>query len=103
MFHAKNRAKASGVPFDITRDYLISIFPADNRCPVLGIELQWGGGYTSRDNSPSLDRHIPSLGYVPGNLTWISNRANTLKRNGTIEEMEAVLSFMKRPPIHGIQ
>ena len=44
------------------------VFP--ERCPVLNIPLLSTGKRT--DNSPSLDRIIPSLGYVPGNVKVIS-------------------------------
>jgi hypothetical protein len=37
--------------------------------------------------SPSLDRIDPSRGYIPGNVQVISNRANLLKRDGTLREI----------------
>ena len=52
-------------------------------CPVLGIPLDQdpkGKGERS-DNSPSLDKFIPSLGYVKGNIHIISWRANHLKND----------------------
>ncbi|WP_145960516.1 hypothetical protein [Novosphingobium meiothermophilum] len=48
-----------------------------------------GGGA----NSPSLDRIEPELGYVPGNTIVISNRANRLKSDATIDELRAIASF----------
>jgi hypothetical protein len=39
------------------------------------------------DNSPSLDRYVPSLGYARGNRWVISSKANTMKSNATLEEM----------------
>ena len=44
----------------------------------------------------SLDCIIPELGYVPGNVAVISRRANTIKNDATIEELELVLAYMKR-------
>src|SRR5688500_340666 len=55
---ARTRAKAKGLPFDLDNDYLISIFPADGKCPALGIDLSWGLE-EGRDNSPALDRIAP--------------------------------------------
>ena len=46
-------------------------------------------------NSPSLDRIRLELGYVKGNVRVISGRANLLKNDATIEELEAVLGDMK--------
>lgn len=42
--------------------------------------------------SPSLDRIDSSKGYVKGNVRVISKRANQLKSNATVEEMEMVLA-----------
>lgn len=53
-------------------------------CPVLGIEITVFGG---RDNRPEIDRLIPSLGYVPGNVAIISARANRIKNDGTLDDL----------------
>jgi hypothetical protein len=88
--NARSRAKVSEVPFTITvRDVVIP-----SHCPILGIPLfpmkgKKGGG----DNSPSLDRIEPERGYVPGNIIVISNRANRLKSDATIEELRSIASF----------
>ncbi len=93
--HAQKRATTGDVPFDITTSYIESIYPEDGKCPVFGFVMEFGGGYSDRDTSPSLDRILPELGYVPGNLRWISNRANTLKRDANLAELEAVVLYMK--------
>jgi hypothetical protein len=55
----------------------------------------WGGEGDDRNNSPSLDRIVPELGYVEGNVVWISNRANILKRDATWEELQRVAEWLK--------
>jgi len=87
---AKNRAEKQGVPFDLTAsDIVIPSF-----CPVLGIALKRGvGGWC--DGSPSLDRFIPELGYVKDNVCVISHRANMIKTNATVDEVEAVAFWMR--------
>jgi hypothetical protein len=92
MFQAaKRRAKQLGLPFEITRkDVIIPEF-----CPVLGIPLIVGGQRYATANSPSLDRFIPELGYVPGNVMVISHKANTIKSNATAEEVLKVFKYMK--------
>lgn len=90
--NARMRAKKAGVPCTI-RASDIQI-PAT--CPVLGIPLQvapWTGRRAPQAGSPSLDRIHPALGYVPGNIRVISHRANMLKNNATIAELEAVLAY----------
>jgi hypothetical protein len=41
-----------------------------------------------RDNTSSLDKIIPELGYVKGNVQWLSQKANTMKSNATRTELE---------------
>lgn len=88
--NAKNRAKAKGIPIDITEKDIV--FP--EYCPVLGIKLEVSNR-CARDNSPSIDRTNPSLGYVKGNIAIISHKANTIKSNASVEDVEAVLRYMK--------
>lgn len=89
---AKSRAKKLGIPFALT----LADVAVPERCPVLGIKLsrKVGKGHGS-DSSPSVDRVIPALGYTPGNVRVISFRANTLKRDGALEELEAVVDYIK--------
>lgn len=54
-----------------------------------------GNNGGNRDQSPSLDKVKPELGYVPGNVRVVSNKANRLKADNTIETLEAILKYMK--------
>ncbi len=88
---AKTRAKQKNISFNLEiSDIIIPKF-----CPVLGIELKPGENMKV-DSSPSLDRIIPELGYVKGNIAVISLKANQLKSNGTIAEHEKLLVWMKQ-------
>ena len=93
---ARLRAKEKGVPFDITLKYLRSITP--DTCPVFNIVFEWGasglGFGKFKPNSPQLDRIIPELGYVFGNVAFISHRANRIKDNGTMEEHYAIADWI---------
>lgn len=93
---AKDRAKRQHVPFAITED---DIF-IPQFCPILDILLHRGlgkGGPT--DNSPTLDKVVPELGYVPDNVVVISWRANRLKSDGTAEEHERIAAWMRDPNV----
>lgn len=46
-------------------------------------------------SSPSIDRIIPELGYVRGNIAVISMRANKLKSDATSEELERISAWMR--------
>jgi hypothetical protein len=86
----KARAKKLGVPFNLTKeDIVIPEF-----CPVFGTRLEHGTK-PFHDNSPSLDRFKPELGYVKGNIYIISFRANRIKGNATLEEIEKVIKYIQ--------
>ena len=92
MLHrAKARAKREGLPFNLEHQDI----EVPDVCPVLSIPLVIGEGSGGEDGSPSLDKFIPMLGYVKGNVSVISWRANSLKRNGTLAEMEALVTWMQ--------
>jgi len=88
---AKSRAKKNNLDFNIeVSDIVIPKF-----CSVLGIKIESSHGKGPKDNSPSLDRINNKLGYIKGNIRIISFRANSLKKDGTIEEFEAILKDLK--------
>ena len=94
---AKKRAKLKNLPFNITSDYIKSITPSDMICPALGIQMKVGEDLkNSMIRAPSLDRLIPELGYVKGNIAVVSTRANTLKRDATPEELMKVARFYEK-------
>lgn len=88
---ARERAKAKGLPFNITQEDIV--IPAT--CPVLGISIEVNVDYL-KDTSPSLDRIKPELGYVKGNVRVISSRANRLKCDGTAAEMKLIYEDLLR-------
>lgn len=88
---AKCRAKRKGLEFSITEEDI----DIPMICPVLGIPLKKNKTSGFHNNSPSLDRIDNNRGYVPGNVRVISNRANMLKCDATIEELEKVLEDMR--------
>jgi hypothetical protein len=83
----RTRAKAKGITFSLTSTDIV----IPELCPALGIALLRGGG----DCAPSVDRHIPSKGYISGNVSIISHKANRIKNDSTVEEMEKVLNYMR--------
>tara|TARA_B100001057_G_scaffold493510_1_gene588063 strand:- start:110 stop:1015 length:906 start_codon:yes stop_codon:yes gene_type:complete len=90
----KKRALKKGLDYNLDIDYLESIFPKDNICPVLGIKMEFHVG--SVQTSPSVDRIDSKKGYVKGNVAWVSYRANSIKQDATIEELEKVFKFYKK-------
>lgn len=81
-----------GIPFDLTPEYLEAIWTGV--CPVLGVTMDI---LSHKDDlyAPQLDRFKPDVGYLEGNVVWLSRRANNIKGNATIEELESTLKWMK--------
>lgn len=88
---ARSRAKRQGVPFNLSLDDFI----IPKYCPVLGIKIKRAKGRFNR-NSPSLDKFIPAKGYIKTNIKVISHRANMLKWDASVEEIEALARYMRR-------
>lgn len=88
---ARQRARRKGLDFNLhERDIHVP-----DVCPVLGIPLIPGANWEERMSAPSLDRVNNAKGYIRGNVQVISLRANVLKNDSSIEELEAVLAYMK--------
>lgn len=87
----RQRSLAAGIPFDLTvADVRAAFKKAGPRCPVLGVKWTTTGRYAR-----SLDRLIPYLGYVRGNIAVISMRANQIKTDARAHEVESVARWMR--------
>lgn len=89
--HAKGRAKIQSVPFSLCLDDIVM----PDRCPILGVVMRPAVGQVN-DTSPTLDKIIPALGYVPGNVAVISHRANLIKRDATLQELQSLVAWVER-------
>jgi hypothetical protein len=86
--NSKQRAKKSGLEHTLIIDDIV----IPDFCPVLGMKLDVGDrkrhGY-----APSIDRIDNSKGYTKENIMIISNRANMLKNDATLEELVMIGKF----------
>ena len=89
---AKHRAKKNNLPFNLSLDD----FEIPEYCPVFGIKLKPAVGTQDMSCTPTLDKVIPRLGYVKGNVQIISHRANTIKRDASLEELEKLVCYLRR-------
>lgn len=98
LLNARSRAKAKGVPFNITEEYLESIWTGV--CPVFNTALRMPMQGNKKDHfskdKPSLDRIVPAKGYVVGNVVWISNQANAIKFNANSADIQAVATWLRQ-------
>lgn len=85
-----HRYKVKGAHFDLTQEYLYSIFPRDLKCPVLKVPMR-----INTRTAPSLDRKDPNKGYVQGNVEFMSLRANQMKTDASIDELKLLVSYLE--------
>lgn len=90
FYSVKGRAKRQELPFDLDKSDIV----IPDVCPVLGILITPCA--ENRDNSPSVDRIIPELGYVKGNVVVISYRANRIKNDASLAELELVVAYVQQ-------
>lgn len=84
----RKAAKAQDIPFNLEPGDIV----VPTHCPALGFPLTiTEGGRT--DSSPSVDRIIPKLGYVKGNIVVVSWRANRIKNDSTPAELARLAVF----------
>lgn len=81
---AKSRAQSLKLAFDLTPEYLESIWTGI--CPVLKVELEWDTD-RSNPNAAELDRILPEKGYVKGNVAFLSRRINKIKSDARYHEI----------------
>lgn len=91
LYNAKQRAKRAGLPFNLTLDDIV----IPTHCPALGIPLMPAKHNKPRAGSPSLDKIIPELGYVRGNVCIISNKANAVKSDLNPEQLGRLLNWLR--------
>lgn len=88
----KARAKFRNIPFNLELEDII----IPEICPVLGITLKKTVGQGKQTNdTPSLDRIVPELGYVKGNVIVVSWLANNIKGNFNADDIIKVGLWMK--------
>lgn len=89
---ARERAREKNLPFKISvNDIIIPEY-----CPIFGTELIKDLNKASPSHSPSLDRIIPHLGYIPENIWVISLRANKIKNDASLEELRLILLALEK-------
>lgn len=89
LARVKKRSQDKCVPFDLTLEDLKAQYTT--HCPILKIELNWynpanEGGRA--EDTPALDRVDPKLGYIKGNVRFISTLANMMKSSATRIQLE---------------
>lgn len=85
----RKRAKKTGIAFDIEETDII----IPKLCPILEVPLVYCG--PDKANWPTVDRIDNTKGYLKGNISVISYRANSLKSDALVWQIENLLAYMK--------
>lgn len=88
--NAKKRAKQKNIPFTI----VLEDIKVPKYCPMLGILLKIES--SRKGSGPSIDRIIPKLGYTKENIVVISDRANRIKCDATLNELKKIVFFLEK-------
>ena len=91
IIRIKKKCKNKNLPFNIDIDYVMSIYPKDYRCPILGFKFVYGT--KEEQKTHSIDRIVPSKGYVKGNIIIVSKIANQIKSSATPDQLMKVANF----------
>ena len=85
-------ARDRGLKCNLTHSHLNEI--KVDTCPILGIELEYETkGIQS--HTASLDRIDNDLGYIIGNVQFVSYKANAMKRDASREELIAFARWVE--------
>jgi hypothetical protein len=90
--HLKKRAKDKKFEFNLTIQDLKDVWT--DICPVFGIKMEFNKNEKG-DNSYSVDRIDSTKGYTKNNICIISWRANRLKCDASLEELEKIVQYMR--------
>jgi hypothetical protein len=101
---AKARSKIQDIPFDLDVEYVRNLWDSqEGRCSVSNIkfDLNPSGTYQNKD-APSLDKIIPSDGYIKGNIRLVTWHVNAAILNHGLETFldlcRAVTEYNKGHP-----
>lgn len=84
----KGRATKKGVPFTLTKTHLHALFDTQQcMCAYCKRAFNFHGTRQSHRDSPSVDRLIPTLGYVDTNVVLACHRCNAIKNDATLDEL----------------
>ena len=96
---AKHRALVKNLEFDIDYDYIQELWnKTDGHCYLTGQKFDlenWGSKRQVNPRAPSIDRIIPALGYVKGNVRLITYHMNVALTDFGVEEFQNLIERYK--------
>jgi len=95
------KIKGANPSTDLTPEFLKGLWTG--KCFISGEPIHFYNTKEVNNHSDGaeLDRIIPNIGYMKGNVCWLSREFNCKKSNSSIEDLEKILKWMKNyKPIH---
>lgn len=86
-----NRVKARAKKYNLEFNLELSDIVLPEVCPVFNHPFIYG----DVDWTYSIDRRDCSKGYVKGNIFIISNKANRIKNNASLEDLELLVKYLR--------
>ncbi len=86
-------AKKNAIPFDMSALGQL-MDPPSTHCALCKLSLDYTFGTGKRAAGPSIDRVVPSKGYVAGNLAILCNSCNVMKGSATAEQHRQIADFI---------
>lgn len=85
LLSSYNNARRKGLVHTIK----VGDIPRPETCIYLGVALDWDFTEARKWYNPSIDRIDPTKGYTPDNIQVISDLANSMKQNATVDQLLA--------------
>lgn len=98
LYSIKAKCKKLNIEFNIDETDI----KIPSHCPLLELPLirysdyKEHGASKDRKHLWSIDRKDPTKGYVKGNVWVVSLRANTIKNDATLEELELLTDNLRK-------
>lgn len=87
---SKDRARQHNIPHTISPDDII----VPETCPICNTEMRPAKNGGGSSISPTLDKVIPEIGYVQGNIAVICKRCNSTKGNGSADLHRRISAYI---------
>lgn len=91
IYNCRKRAKKKKLNFTIE----VKDFTPRSTCPCCGVQFGYFNKRKDNTTSPSIDRLDPAKGYIKENCWVICARCNTIKNDGTVDELQNIANAVR--------
>jgi hypothetical protein len=89
VIQIRARAREAGTPCSLTTEDLLDLYSRQSgRCFYTDRQMSISTGEGHRNDALSVDRIVPKLGYVKGNMVLCTYQVNKIKNDVSLDEMK---------------